>query len=73
MMNAAALDQVCHKVYQKFPALRGSQPQMQPYADGLFLLIFNGTAKTADGRSLNQTVRVVAGADGSIKKMTASR
>jgi len=72
-MDTHALDQVCKQVYQRFPALRGTHPQVQPYAEGQFLLLFNGSAKTADGRALNQTVRVVAGADGSIKKMTASR
>lgn len=72
-MNDAALEQVCKQVYQKFPALRGTPPQVQTYAAEQFLLLFKSTAKTADGRALNQTVRVVASADGTIKKMTTSR
>jgi hypothetical protein len=73
MMEAHSIDQVCKQVYQRFPDLRGSRPQVQPYAGGQFLLLFTGTAKTADGRTMNQTVRVVASADGAIKKMTTSR
>ncbi len=72
-MDANSLEQVCKQVYQRFPNLRGIRPQVQPYANEQFLLLFNNTAKTADGRALNQTVRVVAGADGTIKKMTMSR
>jgi hypothetical protein len=72
-MESNLIDQISKQVFQRFPALRGSHPSVQPYAGGQFLLIFSGSAKTEDGRTLQQTVRVVAGADGSIKKMTASR
>jgi hypothetical protein len=72
-MEPQSIAQVSKQVFQRFPDLRGSQPTIQPYAGGQFLLIFKGSAQAADGRTITQTIRVVAGADGSIKKMTASR
>ena len=72
-MDAHLIDQVNKHVYQRFPGLRGSSPSVKPYAGGQFLLVYSASAKTEDGHNIQQTVRVVAGADGSIKKMTASR
>ena len=72
-METNAIDQVSKHVGQRFPGLKGSRPQVQPYAGGQFLLIYKGKAQTADGKTIQQTVRVVAAADGKIVKMTASR
>lgn len=72
-MDSRLVDQVCAQVYQRFPAFSGSRPQVKPYAEGQFLLVFQTSSRTADGRSLDQTVRVVASADGKVRKMTASR
>ena len=72
-MDARFVDQICTQVYQRFPDFAGSRPQVKPYAEGQFLLVFQASAKTADGRSLSRTVRVVASADGKVRKMTTSR
>ena len=72
-MDASFIAQISKQVAQRFPDLRGSQPTVTPYAGGQYLLVFKGSAKTADGRNIQQTVRVVAGSDGTIKKMSASR
>jgi hypothetical protein len=72
-MDNHAIDQVSKHVFQRFPGLKGSHPQVKPYAGEQFLLIYSGSAKTADGKTLRQTVRVVASPDGKIVKLTASR
>jgi hypothetical protein len=72
-MDAHLIDQVSKRVFERFPGLRGSHPSVKPYAGDQFLLVYSGSASTQDGHTIQQTVRVVAGADGSIKKMTASR
>lgn len=72
-MDAHSIDQVCKQVFQRFPDLKGSHPSVEPYAGEKFLLIFKGSATTADGRTIRQTVRVVAGTDGKIIKLTTSR
>jgi hypothetical protein len=72
-MDKHSIDQVSKHVFQRFPGLKGSRPQVKPYAGEKFLLVYSGTAKTADGKTLRQTVRVVASPDGKIVKLTASR
>jgi hypothetical protein len=72
-MDNHSIDQVSKQVFQRFPGLKGSKPQVKPYAGGQFLLIYSGSAKTADGKTLRQTVRVVSSSDGKIVKLTASR
>jgi hypothetical protein len=72
-MDTQLIDLVCKHVYQRFPDLKGSSPSVQPYAGDKFLLIFAGSAKAADGRTIRKTVRVVAGPDGKIIKLTTSR
>jgi hypothetical protein len=72
-MDNHSIDQVSKHVFQRFPGLKGSKPQVKPYAGGQFLLIYIGSAKTADGKTIRQTVRVVSSSDGKIVKLTASR
>ena len=72
-MDNATVDKVCSQVYRKFPEFKGSRPRVSAYSSGLSLLVFDASAKTANGKSLHQTVRVVADNNGSIKKMTMSR
>jgi len=72
-MDYATVDKICSQVYRKFPGFKGSRPKVSPYGSGLSLLVFDSTADTANGKSLHQTVRVVADNNGSIKKMTMSR
>jgi hypothetical protein len=72
-MDSHSIDQVCKSVYQRFPDLKGSSPSVQPYNGDKFLLVFASSAKTADGHTIRQTIRVVAGPDGKIIKLTTSR
>ncbi len=65
------------KIYQqvakKFPEISASAPASQSLPGGKTLLIFKSTAKTADGKVIHRTVRVVVSADGKIEKMSTSR
>lgn len=72
-MENHAIEQVSKTVFQRFPGLKGSRPKVQSYPDEQFLLIYSASAKTEDGKTLRQTVRVVASAAGKIIKLTASR
>lgn len=72
-MDIQLLNQICSKIYQSHPEVKGARPKVQPYGDGGHLLIFEAKAKTEDGKTLTHTLRVVVSADGKIKKTTTSR
>jgi hypothetical protein len=71
-MDRSLLNSICNQVYRKFPETSGAQPKVTARPEDQFLLIFKASVKTADGRSLPRTVRVVADARGKIIKMTTS-
>ncbi len=73
MSSRPSLSSIYEQVYRRFPEIAGTQPRVQEQPDDRLLLIFNGTARTADGRSIPRTVRVVVSATGKILKMTTSR
>ncbi len=72
-MDASAKNRVCSSVYSQFPEVRGSNPTISTLPGDKFQLIFHGKVKTADGKTMERTVRVSAAADGRILKMTTSR
>lgn len=78
-MNARFLQSISSQVYRRFPEVKGSQPKVQSQNSGssrdasTYLIIYRGRATTADGRSIQRTVRVVANGEGKILKMTTSR
>jgi len=72
-MDNGAAEKVCNQVYKKFPGFKGSRPKVSSYSGDSWLLIFDMPAKTANGKSIHRTVRVVADKNGIIKKMTTSR
>ncbi len=72
-MNRQTLNQICEQVYHRFPEVAGSQPKMENRPGDQVLLVFRGKGKTSDNRVISHTVRVVAGPDGKIIKMTASK
>lgn len=72
-MEEKALNQVCQSVYRKFPELHGVRPSVKSQTTGNYLLIFSGSAKTEDGKTLKRTVRVTASESGKIVKLTTSR
>ena len=72
-MDNHALQSICDEIYRKFPEVNGARPRVSAYSESKVLLIFNGKATTADGKTLSRTVRVVASEDGKIDKVTTSR
>ena len=72
-MDASAKSHVCSAVYSQFPEVRGSTPSVTSMPGGKFQLIFHGKAQTADGKTINRTVRVTADENGKVIKLTTSR
>ncbi len=72
-MNQQILANVCEQVYRRFPEVSGRRPSVQDRPGSQFLLIFRGTSRAADGRTIAHTIRVVASEAGKIIKMSASR
>ncbi len=72
-MEASLKNQVCQDIYRQFPEVRGANPTVSSMPGGKYQLIFHGKAQTADGKSINRTVRVTADENGRILKLTTSR
>ena len=72
-MDQQTIDKVCEKVSKRFPETAKKKPKVKSYEGDLSLLIFDFKAKTADGKSLPRTVRVIANPGGKIIKITTSR
>ncbi len=72
-MDPKAKSTVCAAVYSQFPEVRGDTPQVKNLPGDKYQLIFQGTVKTENGKSLPRTVRVVANDDGRILKLSTSR
>jgi len=71
-MNPFTLAAICRQIYQKFPEVHGVIPKERAMGTQT-LLIFEGSAQTANGKSIKRTVRVVVSEDGKILKTTTSR
>jgi hypothetical protein len=72
-MNQQLLTNVCEQVYRRFPEVSGSRPTVQNRPGSQFLLIFRGASRSADGRTIAHTIRVVASEAGKIIKISSSR
>ncbi|MFZ3070337.1 MAG: hypothetical protein WA110_04350 [Anaerolineaceae bacterium] len=72
-MNATAVQKVCKEVYVKYPKLAGKKPRVTEQGTGKFLLVFSHKDEIAAGKTLEQTVRVVADEAGNISKISSSR
>jgi hypothetical protein len=71
---------ISSRISRQFPEVAGSKPKIKTQnhkgaKSGLqtYLLTFQGKAKTADGKSINRIVRVIADETGKIIKITTSR
>jgi hypothetical protein len=73
MSDRQSISSICEQVYRRFPEVSGIQPRVQDQAGDQLLLIFHGSARAADGKSIPRTVRVVVNPAGKIIKMTTSR
>lgn len=72
-MDKEALDKICKSIYSRFPPLKNARPKVSKQGEDRFLLVFSGEGETPDGKTIKQTVRVVAASDGSILKTSMSR
>ena len=72
-MDKQAIDKVCRSIYRRFPPVKDKRPKVSGHGQGRYLLIFSGSGKSPDGKSIQQTVRVVATEDGRIIKTSMSR
>ena len=72
-MDRKLIDAICRDVSKKFPEMSNSRPVISDRPEGQVLMVFKGTAQTADGHSIARTVRVVADQAGKIIKLTTSR
>jgi hypothetical protein len=75
-LTRKAKDEICERVYSRFPAMRGVNPSIrrqQAQGQDRFLLCFETAVSLDDGARMSTTVRVVANAEGKIIKMTSSR
>ena len=72
-MERQVIDSICQEVYRRFPEVKGARPKVSSYAGDKTLLIFSGSAQAPNGKTISHTVRVVAGENGKIEKMSTSR
>lgn len=72
-MDPKAKSTVCAAVYSQFPEVRGDTPQVKNLPGEKYQLIFQGSVKTENGKTLPRTVRVVANNNGRILKLSTSR
>jgi hypothetical protein len=72
-MDRKLIDNINKQVYQKFPEVNGVKPVQTARPGEQVLLVYKGVGITADGRSIQRSVRVVSDASGKIIKMTTSK
>jgi len=72
-MDSKLIENISKQVFRKFPEVNGVKPVISARPDGQILMVFKGNGVTADGRSIDRTVRVVADLTGKINKMTTSK
>jgi len=72
-MNKKSIDRVCKNIIRRFPALNKKRPKVTSHGENRYLLIFSGSGKTPDGKTITNTVRVVADEEGRIIKSSMSR
>lgn len=72
-MESKLIETINRQVYKKFPEVSGISPSQSPRPGDQVLLVYKTSVVTADGRSMERAVRVVADAGGKILKMTTSK
>lgn len=72
-MQRNVLEKVCQQIYRRFPDLKNRTPKVTSQGNERYLLIFSGSGKTPDGKTITQNVRVVADENGHILKTSTSR
>lgn len=72
-MDNSVINSACKSIYQKYPEFQGVSPKISSQPGERALLIFSSKGKTADGKVIARTLRVVVDARGKIVKATTSR
>lgn len=72
-MEKKFIDKVCKSIYKRFPPLNGSSPKVSKQGEDRYLLVFSGSGETPDGKTIKQTIRVVATDEGRIIKTSMSK
>jgi hypothetical protein len=72
-MISEVIDKINNKIYAQFPYLDGIKPEFEKTSDGLSVLKYSGSSKTADGHVIPITIKVKISADGEITQITSSR
>ncbi len=70
-MEKQTLEKINHRVFRKFPEMRGIKPSVRRRGE-VIQLIYRSQARTPDGHILNRWVRVLVTPEGKILKMTTS-
>jgi len=73
MMNTDAIRKVNEKVYQKYIKLSGKKPKVSKLTSGSYLLLYSFSDELPGGKTLSQTIRVVADENGNVSKISSSR
>ncbi len=72
-MKADAIRKVTEQVLKKHPKLAGKLPKISEQSPGNYLLVYRFSDELPGGKSISQTVRVVADEQGKISKISSSR
>ncbi len=72
-MAKKSIDKICQRVYRRYPQLGKKRPKISSRPGDKFLLVFENSGKTPDGKTIKTRVRVVANENGKIIKMSSSR
>ncbi len=72
-MDTKTLNQICEKVYKKFPEVQGKKPTSHPQLNDMLVLVFKGTGTAPNGAKIPRVVRVTVNDKGKIIKMSTSR
>ena len=72
-MKADAIQKVTEQVLKKHPKLAGKLPKISEQSPGNYLLVYRFSDELPGGKSISQTVRVVANEQGKISKISSSR
>jgi hypothetical protein len=71
-MNTDALQKVIKTIKSRYPRMDDSNPKVSPQGDH-FLITFRKKDQLPGGKSLEQTIRVVADGQGNTLKVTSSK
>lgn len=72
-MDSDTISKIDQQVFRQFPYLNGTTPEIEQQNENHWLLIYKGSAVTADGHEMPVVVRVIADNDGKVIKLTSSR